>query len=158
MPVPFPLVNGSRLSFASIEALIASNLFYGIKEISYSEMLEPGEVYGTSPQLMGRTRGQYKSEASFTLFKEEWLDMQLALSTAGSVLGLGWMEFPFDVVVSYAEILGGPIQTDKIRGCRVKKAEDSHSQGTDALVVKVELSTMYVLRNGLPAFGTLIPG
>lgn len=136
----YPLINGHRYSYASIEADINGKKFYGHKEISYNQELEPGEVRGAHSQLLGRTKGDLKAEASLTTYLEEWQELLEAL-------GDGYMETPFDIIVSYAEE-GRPTVTDKLRGCRIKRVEESHSQGTDALTVKLDLHVLWIEFDG----------
>lgn len=145
-PLLYPIINGHRYSWASVEIKIGGTRFVGIKEVSYSQELEPGEVRGAHPQLIGRTRGTLKPEASLTLFEEEW-------NTLLETLGDGYYEKSFDVVVSYSEsdpllgVIAGTI-TDTIRGCRIKKVEKSRSEGNDGLEVKLDLSVLWIEFNG----------
>lgn len=136
----YPLINGVRHSYASIELDVNGKKFYGHREISYSQDLEPGEVRGAHAQLLGRTRGDLKAEGSLTTYLGEWKKLL-------SALGNGYMEKSFDITVSYAED-GQPTVTDKLRGCRIKKVEESHSQGTDGLTVKIDLHIMWIEYDG----------
>jgi hypothetical protein len=142
IPPGNPLINGNRYDFSSIEAKLDGRSYLGFKSINYSHSLEPGEVFGTDAQKMGRTRGQYKPEASFEMYKEEY-----ALLLAG--LGDGYMERAFMIVVNYEERdLIPRVVTDRIVGFRIKKAENAHSPGNEPLTVKVEGSVMYILEDG----------
>ncbi len=149
-PIGNPLINGNRYDFSSIKAMLGGLSYLGFKSINYSHSLEPGEVYGTHAQKMGRTRGQYKPEASFEMYKEEY-----ALLLTG--LGPGYMERSFDIVVNYEEWDGltQRVITDNIIGFRIKKAENAHSSGNEPLTVKVEGSVMYVIENGLAPINNL---
>jgi hypothetical protein len=149
-PIGNPLINGNRYDFSSIRAMVKGLTYLGFKSINYSHSLEPGEVYGTHAQKMGRTRGQYKPEASFEMYKEEY-----ALLLTG--LGPGYMERSFDIVVNYEEWDGltQRVVTDVVAGFRIKKAENAHSSGNEPLTVKVEGSVMYVLENGLAPLNNL---
>lgn len=141
----YPLVNGVRYSFASIEFNIAGKIILGAKEIAYTEALEPGEVRGTGSQVLGRTAGDYSVEGSCTLYREEWDDL---LDT----LGEGYLRKSFDVTTTYADE-GAPTKTDKLVGCRIKSVEQSNSQGTDGLEVQLQFHVMYLLRDeraGIP--------
>lgn len=141
----YPLVNGVRYSFASIELSVAGKVILGAKEIAYTETLEPGELRGTSSQLLGRTAGDYSVEGSMTLYREEFDDL---LGT----LGEGYLRKVFDVTITYADE-GAPTKTDKLVGCRIKSVEQSNSQGTDGLEVQLQLHVMYLVRDeraGIP--------
>lgn len=137
----FPLINGHRFSWSSIEINVNGTLIRAIKEISYSNNLEPGEMRGTHAQKGGRTRGELKPEASMTIYLEEYNELIKAL-------GQGFLERQFDIVVSYSEKNAATV-TDKIIGARIKKPEKSFSSGTDALAVKCDLDIMFVIENGL---------
>lgn len=148
--IPYPLINGNRFDFSSVELRLGnpSTLFVGgVKEVTYSDSLEPGELRGNHAQLIGRTRGQYSAEASLTMFKQEF--QQLV-----ALLGAGYMEVSFDTVVSFSE-QGSAVITDVLSGCRIKKAEDSGSEGGDPLTVKVDLHVMALIRNGVPPLNPL---
>ena len=137
----FPLINGNRYDFSSIETNIRGTILRSFKEIAYKNNLEPGEMRGNSPQPGGRTRGEYKPTASFTVPLLEFNELKAAL-------GPGYMEVEFDIVVSYAE-KNQPTITDKIIAARIKSADRSFSSGTDALVVKCELSIMFIIEDGI---------
>lgn len=145
--VTYPDINGNRYSFASIEAVFNGLNYSGFKSISYSNMLEPADVYGAAPQKIGRTRGKQNAEASFTMYKEEYENLRTALAALAGGIN-GYMEVPFDILVTYFEQGQIPI-LDAIVGARITKDEDSHSgDNSDALVVNVTLNVMRILRTG----------
>jgi hypothetical protein len=45
------------------------------------------------------------------------------------------------------------IITEKVVGCRIKKADDAHQEGEEALKVKVDLHALYIVRNGQRPMG-----
>lgn len=141
----YPLINGHRYDFSSIDFRYQTPTgvmvrTVGIKEISYSDSLEPGKVRGNHAQNVGRTRGEYSAEASITLYKQEF-DEMIAL------MGTGYGEKYFDISVSYAEA-GSPTKTDLVTGNRIKRVENSGSEGNEALIVKVDLDPSDVYRDG----------
>lgn len=139
------LINGHRFDFSSVEINVNGRIFTGVTEISYSNSLEPGVVRGTSAQPIGRTRGEASSEASFTMLKSDYSQLIRALDPSGR---RGYMERSFDINVSFREDFELPLQNDFLRGCRISQDEDSHSTGSEAIVVSVTLSVMRVFRNG----------
>jgi hypothetical protein len=148
MPSPLTgrVINGNVYDYSSITATIGNIPFQGITEISYSESLEPGELRGTTALLRGRTRGNYKAESSFTVGKKDFEAIKWALKALGPG---GYGEIPFLITVVYAETNDSEVITDKIEGCRIMKAENSHSSGNnDPLVVKVDLSVFRICSNG----------
>ena len=137
----YPLINGTRYSFASIELTLNGQRYVGFKELNYNQDLDPGEVRGAHSQMLGRTRGDLKADGSISMFEEEWNSLLAAL-------GAGYMEVPFDVSAAYAET-NSPTITDVLHGCRIKKVDKSRSQGTEGLVVKLDLSIVWITLNGV---------
>ena len=142
----YPLINGHRYDFSSIEFKYKTktgpvNRTLGVKSVDYSDSLEPGKVRGNHAQKLGRTRGEYDAEASVELYKTEFDEML-------AILGPGYMEQYFDIPVTYAES-GSPTTTDTIVGCRIKKVSNAHSEGGEPLTVKIDLDPSHILRNGL---------
>lgn len=146
----YPLINGRRYSFASIDFRMKGIAVVGVKEITYSDKLEPAKVKGTKAQPLGRTLGDYEPEASVTMYREEFDELV-------AQLGDGYGGIAFDLVCHYADE-GAPTSTDEVRGCRIKSVENQHSQGTDGLEVKLELDCMYILRNGKCLLPGLVKG
>jgi hypothetical protein len=153
MDLSFPLVNGTYFEFADIEIQVFGLTFMGVKEISYSQELAPGEVYGTHPQKIGRTRGILKPEGSMSLYKEEYDQLTTLLALGGVV---GFMESIFDIMVSYQTLTN--FQVDILQGCRIKKSDNNHQQGTDPLLVKCDLDIMNILENGKAALTSPLIG
>jgi hypothetical protein len=141
MALAFPLVNGVRMEWSSVEIKLGGDIFLGVASIDYTEKLDPTMVYGTHPQPIGRTRGQYLAEGKIELYKSEALQLR-------EKLGAGYLETPFDVVVQYAEP-GQDVVTDELIGARLKGLESSHSSGTDPLKESSDLSIMFIRRNGV---------
>jgi hypothetical protein len=136
-----PLIRGQEYDFSHIALAVGTREFVGIKEINYNHKLEPGMSRGTQAQVMGRTRGQYECEGSLTLYRRFWPELR-------ELLGEGFMEAEFTVTCSYSNG-SDPIQTDTLASCRIKSVDASNSEGSDPLVVKLDLSIMYILENGV---------
>jgi hypothetical protein len=148
MATKFPLVNGFRFSFASIELNIKGKRIPVFKSINYSTDKTPGEVRGNHAQLVGRTRGDLKDTCSLELYEEEFADVLAAL-------GNGFMDQAFDIVVSYAEE-GQKTITDKIFGCLFQKIDKSHTQGVDGLIVKCDMHVMRIDLGGKTALKKML--
>jgi len=140
-PLSYPLINGHRFSFASIEAVFNGIPFVGFKSINYSQELEPGDVFGSRPQKIGRTRGKANASCDFEMYRLEWENLKTTLGIGG----VGYGETPFNITVTYAEqSFGGPVITDLIEGVRVTKVEFSNQEGTDPSTVKITCNVMRV--------------
>jgi hypothetical protein len=137
-PAPFPDINGNKFAWSSVDLRADGNRYLGVKSLNYSQELAPGEVYGTHAQKIGRTRGELKPDGALEMFKQD-ADAML------NAFGNGYMEHSFDVYAAYRE--GTTISTVVLHGCRIKKVDDSHSQGTDALTTKLDLDVMWIERN-----------
>lgn len=142
--IPFPLINGARFDFSSVEVKVGALVYRGVKEITYKWTLDPGMMRGTRAMVAGYSRGKYDVEGSITFFKSEY---QLFIAT----LGPGYAEKYFPIVVHHSEAPALPIVTDFLNGCRLKSAENSLSEGEDVLVVKCDLLITSLLEGGLPA-------
>lgn len=144
----YPLINGFRHDWSSAEIKLAGTVVRGIKSLSYKPSSEPGEVFGTHAQKLGRTRGQLKFEASIELYLTEYEELK------GS-LGDGYLEKSFSIVAQYSEE-GQPVVTDELLGCRIKSPDKSFQSGSDALTVKLDLDVMLIIENGVkPLTNTL---
>lgn len=146
----YPLVNGHRMSFSSIEVSIDGKAYWGFTAVNYTDTLEGGLVRGVHPQPLGRTRGEYSCEASLTSLLEESRDFVKAL-------GDGFMEKVFDVVVVYSEDGNGTHQ-DEIQGCRVQSIAHAHASGTDGLTVDITLMPLRIIRDGLAPMQNMLQG
>lgn len=146
-PLPtFPLINGNRYDFTSLECMVNGVPYRGLKSLDYEDGLDPKKSYGTSAQPLGRNRGVYDASGSAEFYREDWNVIAPLLAALGNG-GLG--EANFLIVAQYGDF-GAQNVTDQLIGCRIKKVSNSHAQGASELTVKVELDIMSILRNGVP--------
>lgn len=143
-----PLINGRRLSFASIETfmkvgLTSQEIFVDIDDISYSESLVIAFKQGTARIPIGSTSGVWESQECSIQLGKSSLNM-LMLKTGPGYLGINML---FNV--SFAD-QGEPICWDTIIG-RITGIEDGHAAGPEALVSRLKfMPTTPILRNGVP--------
>lgn len=137
----YPLINGTRHEWSSIEIKLRSDVYIGVKEIKYSDSLKGTKLRGTHPKPIGRTRGEYDAEASIVLWFAE-------ASIFRKALGPGYKEVPFDIVVSYTED-GFETIVDEIIGARITKDEGGGSQGPDGLSTPWDLDPMDIIWDGI---------
>lgn len=150
MPLQYPLINGHRFDFSSVEISAGARLFNGVKSLKYSQTLEPGKVRGNRSQVIGRTRGPLDSDGSIELYRLEF--QELIATLAALRPGVGYMEAAFDITVTYAEA-GSTVIQDVLQGCRIKKHENNGQEGGDALTVACDLDIMMVLPGGVAPIG-----
>lgn len=140
----YPKLNGQYHSWASLEIVTNTKALYGGKSLDYSDTCEPGEVRGNArAQLIGRTLGDYKAEASLELFLPEAEEFEIEVSRTGSL-------FEAVFVINAAWTNGVLLDTivDNIVGCRIKSISFSGSQGSDAATKKYDLAPLYIVHNG----------
>lgn len=136
-----PVVNGNYHSFASIELDVRGRKIRGVTDISYDDGLDPGMARGTSPIPLAHTQGDYEANASMEMFRKDFDELV-------SLLGDGFGEVEFPITVTYAS-RGMPTVTDRLPAVRIKKVDNSNSQGNDPTKVKLELAVLApIVRNG----------
>lgn len=135
--ISYPVINGQRHSFASIELKIGSLIFLGFKSINYSRTRTRALVRGNSPDPLGKTRGENEYSADCEMYLAEW---NLLMST----LGKGYGDATFSVNVTYSEN-GFDTITDNLLGCTIDSTEASQSQGSDPLTRKFNLAPLKIL-------------
>lgn len=145
----YPLINRRRYSHNNNRFKINGVLFMGLKEINYKHKLDPGEARGTSPQVLGTSRGEYKAEGDCTLYREEADELIITL-------GDGWMEKQNYLEMSYREE-GMPFRTDGLYGVRFI-GTDKKSSGKDPNEVKFDLHIMYIIENGVKPLKDMLIG
>jgi hypothetical protein len=146
LAVPYPLINGHRYSFSSIE-LIINGLpnVVGFSSINYKPSLKASMVYGSRPQPLGRTRGKAEFTFDFEMYR---LEFEILKATLGTVAILGYGETQFDTIVQYWEALQ-PVVTDTILAARIEEVDLSNADGADPSKVKVTCSALSILLNGM---------
>lgn len=149
-PIPYPYVNGVRHSFTSIELKLNGQIFVGFKSINYSRSRSRSQVYGNSPDPLGKTQGTNEYSADVEIYLAEWNAFQASL-------GAGYGDAFFQVLVTYSANGFDTIQ-DVINGCTIDGLEVSQSQGPDPLVRKFEMSPLKILFNGLDDLATPLVG
>ncbi len=146
----YPLVNGHRYSFASIEAsaptlgLTALSLT-GLTAINYGDALRGSSVHGTSSKKIGRTKGQQEPKGDLEMLRLEFEVFKERIKLQSG--GRGYGEIPWDFVVQYGE-LGQPTVTDMLVACRIQEVDLSNQDNPDPSKVKLTLDPMDVQLNG----------
>lgn len=137
----YPLINGLKWDYSSLEIDVAGDIYVGIKEIAWTETLEPGIVRGTSAQKLARTRGEHDAEGSMVMYYEDALELLNAL-------GDGYGEVSFDISVTYSGE-GVPTKKAALLGCRITSKEITNSQGTDPSEMSFDLDIIQIEEDGL---------
>ncbi len=139
-PIPYPLVNGVRHGFSSIELKIGPLTFIGFKSFNYNITRSRSLIRGNHPDPIGWTRGENEYKADCELYLAELLALL-------EELGDGWQDLPISVLCTYGEN-GFDTKKVELTGCHLDGLDFSAAQGTDGLAVKVDLNPLKILING----------
>lgn len=162
-PLAYPLINGVRHSFSSIEAqfvqaaavggqgqsgssagpAMALN-FRGFKAINYSRTRGRTVLHGNHPDPLGKTRGKNEYKADVEVLLAEFNALQAAVQA----IQAGYGDVFFQFVVTYSEN-GFDTITDTISGCTIDTTEASQSESADPLMRKCELGPLKIKFNGI---------
>ncbi len=143
------VLNGCILSAKSCSFFVDFIPRKGIVAVNYKEKLEAENVYDDdrTGTPVGSTSGRYSVESfSITMLKTKWAEFMPYLTLKG--LGsMGAARFTF--VAEYSEPLD-PLHTivDTLAYCRITGIEDDYSEDIKALVVKLDLMSLGMTRNG----------
>lgn len=150
MPLPQSVgtrIQGFYYDYSCVEISLDGGIQPRIPDIKYSHKLDPGELRGTSARIQGRTRGQYGTNGSLSIYKEDYELLKPKLVAKGKG---GYMLAVFDITVVYS-LTGLPQNEDLLQGCRIVSEENSHSAGNEALLVHLELHILEIITNGMRA-------
>ena len=154
-PISYPLVNGVRHSFSSIEATAqvssagggttSVNLnFRGYKAINYDRTRTRTMVHGNHPDPLGKTRGKNEYKGDVEILLAEFNALQAALQSVQA----GYGDVFFNYVVTYSENVFDTL-TDTLIGCTLDTTNVAQSESADPLMRKIELNPIKILINGL---------
>jgi len=149
-PIQYPLINGVRHGYSSIEIKINNQIYTAFKSINYSRKRSRTMLRGNSPDPLGKTRGtnEYSSDCEMAL-----AEFNLMLS----LLGPGYGDVIFQVTATYTES-GFDTISDVLIGCTVDSTDVSQSEGTDPLYRKFDLLPLKILFNGVDDLQTPLTG
>ncbi len=142
----YPLINGLRHDWSSIEIRVATNIILGITKIDYSDKLTGSPVRGAGPKIIGWTTGIQENSGSFSILLEEFQALQTALQSINPVFKLAF----FDIVVSYSSP-GLTTVADSLLACRIDevKVGTTDSGSVDPSTRDLTLLVTDILWNGI---------
>lgn len=162
--IAYPLINGTRHDFTSIELKVAGQIFVGFKSINYKRTRTRTMVMGNSPDPIAKTEGTNAYSCDFEMYLAEWkllksILKKLAASQSGVVSGVspgsGYGDVLFQIVVTYGSS-AFDTTTDVINGCSADEVEASQAQGPDPLSRKVTVNPLKVIEDGDDDLGTVL--
>ncbi len=161
-PISYPLIDGYRKSFVSIECVFSAKgaqgapsmslNFRGFKNISMSRTRERGEARGNHPDPLGKTRGKNTYKASVEILIEEFNQLQAELAKISQAYG----DVFFTFTRTYTEN-GTDTITDTAIGCTFDTTESDDTESADPSLRKIELNPLKVLFNGIDDTTPLAP-
>jgi len=156
----FPLINGLERDWSSVEISVSggdtSTIYFGCKELTWSQSREPGVVRGAgSAKKLARTRGEYDAEGTMVMWSTQADELIAQLKLIGDADGLGWMEVSVDITISFTSP-GVPFSVVKLEGVNLISDEGGGSQGTDPLERSFDLDILDIDDNGARAVGVVI--
>lgn len=103
---------GKMAGWNSVSTTMLGRTIEGITALSYNDSQEVENAYGRGNKPVGRAVGNYTSQASITLYKEEAIALQLAVGPGNNIMDIE----PFDISVLYE--YNRMIYKDVIRNCQ----------------------------------------
>ncbi len=155
--IPYPLINGARPDFASIEMSILGTAnpilvpIIGFKSISYKTSTNGKQTFGAARYSLGETIGEATAEGSIEMYKPEYRSLIQALGADGD----GYMEVFFTILLTYAAGPTLPIMTDELYGVRIADDDESHQTGGESLTVKFNIHVNRIVKSGVEAVSSL---
>ncbi len=138
--IPYPMVDGSRASFVSLEAKF-NGVIYFITSITYNRNREIEVLYANNRDPIGQTAGQNSYETEWEMYLAEFNAMQKALGA-----GYGDIYFPIDCTYSQD---GLDLVHDQIVGARLLKTDAPNKKGPEGLIRTCSSKPMKILFGGI---------
>lgn len=148
MSLAYPLLNGVRHSWASVEIRVANKIILGCTKIDYSGKLEGQPVRGAGSRIIGWTTGIQENTGALTILLDEFTTLVRELQ----LINRAWQLAMFDIIATYDESSSG-LQTivDTIEGVRVSEVKIGTTEaGTaDPTTRDLSLTVTNVKWNGI---------
>jgi hypothetical protein len=128
----YAVVNGVRTDHSSISVQLNA-IDYAIKEIHWSQEMDPAAVFANDPAAIGFTRGQYKPSFGFQLWLDESEKFQQDLTIGQQVAANGFVPALTDIwfpVHIYFQPESAPSLTITFRA-RVSKCDQKSEAGSE---------------------------
>jgi hypothetical protein len=169
-PLSYPLIDGYRKSFVSIEAVFSTKQtalsgapsvgtalslnVRGFKNITMKRKRTRGIPRGNHPNPLGKTRGSNAFECAIEMYIEEFnlLQAQLVQAALGGFYG----DVFFNFSRTYTEN-GTDTIVDTAIGCTLDETDGDDTQSDDPTVRKIDLAPLNILFNQQPDTQPLQP-
>ena len=150
--IPYPMVDGARVAFVSMEAKLKGQIFVGITKLDYSRKRNREILKGTNADPIGKTRGDNDYACTGELYLAEF--NQFIHQVLGGD-GYGDVFFPIDV--TYSEN-GFDTIHDQIIGCTVDETKRANAKGPAGTTTEVDFAPLKIKFDGLDDNGNPLQG
>lgn len=150
-PIRYPLTDGNRHSWHSLEAKFAGKLFLGFTELSFGYKRNRTIVYGAHPLPLGKTRGKVEFNAKAKLYLAEFIYF-----TQEVLGGRGYGDKFFTVNGIYQEVGFDSIRV-QLNGCTLDEAQINNTEGSDPTAPEITLNPLEILINGVSSVSLPMP-
>lgn len=148
-------VNGNQMSWGSIDLKVAGELFTGFTGITYADKRERVVAYGMGRHQAprGRSRGKYTVDpVKLTGWKGSVTALREGLAALATG-GLSYGDVEFLITLAYSELDEPPVIVE-IGRCVWAGSSSSEDESAENLKEEIEISAMYIKRNGLTLYDT----
>ena len=149
IPMVYPLINGYRPSWASIEFKFNGTIVVAINKAKYGAKRTRTQPYGTNVNPLAKTRGKIAYNGNVTWLLTEYYNFIGILGAADPTGQNSYGDAFFGVDITYQDTGGGIIH-DQLLGCTIDEDDSAHTEGAETLMVTTDLAPLLVLRNGQP--------
>lgn len=135
MALGYPQKDGFALDFGRLELDAAGKIYDRISNVSTSQPVEEGVIFGSKPRPIARTRGQMQ-------IGDGTMEMEFEQACQFIAdLGDGWQEKLFTLSLTYRNS-DGTVKKIVCTGCRLLDCELDHEAGADGLPASFPFSFM----------------
>lgn len=139
------MINGLEYAFMDLQIVVEGNSFplTGVQEINYKSTANQGNIFGAGARPVAMGRGYQDFEGNIVLLQSALEAMQQAFGNGSLVRRL-----PFLITCSYAPaLIGAPIVTDVLQGCRINEVEKGMKYDALNMVVNLPLTIFNIIYN-----------
>jgi len=129
---------GKLAGWASMTTNLLWRDIEGITEVEYKDEKEMNNEYGAGEFPIGQSEGNYKAEASVSLYKEEIIALTQSLPKGVYIQDIP----PFDITVQYRYNL--KLYKDVLRNCRFKNNGVAAKQNDGTITHKHDLLISHI--------------
>lgn len=141
--ITVPSINGNYPDWGKVEIHLNGLHDIEVKALNYNFELKPGEVHGTSAQLLGTTRGKGTRSGSITLFTP-------AANRLRAALGDAYMTKFWSMTAHWKEASGTVTSLEQT--VRITKESWDGTEGEAPLEIKMDLLVKEAKVNNLKAW------